>query len=79
MVTWNRRFLEMWKIPEDIGRTRDDWAAFTWLARQLADPDTFVRRVQALSAHPEEHSRDEIACVDGRVYAGVSIRIASAS
>jgi diguanylate cyclase (GGDEF)-like protein len=73
VVTWNRRFLEMWKVPEQIERTRDDRALCTWITGQLTDPDTFVSKIQALNAHPEEHSSDEIACADGRVFAGVSI------
>jgi diguanylate cyclase (GGDEF)-like protein/PAS domain S-box-containing protein len=73
MVTWNRRFLEMWGISEDIVRSRDDRALFNRITGQLADPDAFLKRVQALNAHSQEHSRDEIACADGRVFAGVSI------
>jgi diguanylate cyclase (GGDEF)-like protein len=73
MVTWNRRFLEMWKIPETIVRTRDERALSSWMTGQFADPDSYVKRIQALNAQPEEHSRDEIICSDGRVYAVVSI------
>ena len=73
VVTWNRRFLEMWRIPDEIVYTRDERALRSWITGQLANPDFFAERIQALIAHPDEASRDEITCADRRVFVAVSI------
>ncbi|HEV8119030.1 MAG TPA: PAS-domain containing protein, partial [Thermoanaerobaculia bacterium] len=35
IVTWNRRFMEMWRIPDDILQTGDDSSALAFVLDQL--------------------------------------------
>jgi PAS domain S-box-containing protein len=68
MISFNRRFLEMWDIPRDITVTRDDESALRSVVGAVADPARFLSRVRYLYDHPEEESRDEVILKDGRVF-----------
>jgi PAS domain S-box-containing protein len=67
IVSANRRFGELWNIPQEILNTRSNEAAMEVVKGQVADPDTFVERARYLSHHTDEDVRDEIALKDGRV------------
>ncbi|MGM0767283.1 MAG: sensor domain-containing diguanylate cyclase [Pseudomonadota bacterium] len=66
--TWNRRFLEIWDIPETVMEARDGEAALRTVIPLLEDPVGFVQRVQELyaSLHEEEHGV-RVNMKDGRV------------
>ncbi|MBO6851606.1 MAG: diguanylate cyclase [Marinobacter sp.] len=66
--TWNRRFLELWDIPEAVMKARDGEAALAAVTAQLEDPDTFVKRVKELYiALDEEEHGVRIRMRDGRI------------
>ncbi|HXF71231.1 MAG TPA: GAF domain-containing protein [Actinomycetota bacterium] len=67
MISFNRRFAELWGLPEEVLDSRDDEAALAWVRDQLADPDGFYARVRYLYDHPNEEGWDEIPLRDGRV------------
>src|SRR4029079_9891676 len=66
--SFNRRFAEMWQIPDDVLAARDDARAVEGGAGQLGDPDTFLAKVQELYATPGAHSHDVLQFNDGRVF-----------
>ena len=57
MLSFNRRFIEMWGVPQDIVDSRSDELALAWVLRTLQDPDAFLARVAYLYQHPDEESR----------------------
>jgi diguanylate cyclase (GGDEF)-like protein len=67
-VTFNRKFLEMWRIPVAITAGRDDEVALSLVLEQLIDPDAFLSKVQSLYHHPDAESFDELHFKDGRVF-----------
>jgi PAS domain S-box-containing protein len=67
IVSANRRFGELWNIPEEILNTRSNEAAMEVVKGQVADPDAFSERERYLSHRMDEDVRDEIALKDGRV------------
>jgi diguanylate cyclase (GGDEF)-like protein/PAS domain S-box-containing protein len=68
MKTWNRRFLELWDIPETVMEARDGEAALKAVIDQLADPDGFVKRIKELYTNlDEEEQGGRIEMKDGRV------------
>ncbi len=68
MISHNRRFIEMWSIPEHVIESRSDQQAIESVLEQLFDPDAFTQRVEYLYSHPTEESRDRIDLRDGRVF-----------
>jgi len=64
----NRRFVDMWSIPEEILESRDDGQALAYVVEQLCDPDGFLAKVRELYDAPESDSHDMLELRDGRVF-----------
>ena len=67
MISFNHHFEELWKIPEDIIKRKDDTAALQFAMTQLIDPQGFYERVNYCYAHPDEKANEEILFKDGRI------------
>jgi hypothetical protein len=72
VVSSNRRFAQMWQIPDDLLTTQDDQQLLAHVIGQLADPQQFLDKVLALYDQPEATSRDTLMFQDGRVFARFS-------
>jgi PAS domain S-box-containing protein len=68
ILSYNRRFAELWGFSEELVETADDGAALAEAMRKVVDPEGFIARVEYLYAHPEETGREEIELMDGRVF-----------
>ncbi len=67
-VLQNQRFLEMFEVPEEIGRGSGDTKMLRHALNQMKNPQQFRERVAYLYAHPDEVGRDEIELTDGGVF-----------
>ena len=57
ITLFNRRFVELWRIPKDIAESRDDDRALAHMVKQLRDPESFLRKVQrALRLSPKRRA-----------------------
>ena len=68
ILTFNHRFLDMWKIPADAARTRLDDVLLSAVSGNLKDPQGFRAALERLYEHPETEVQDEIEFRDGRVF-----------
>jgi PAS domain S-box-containing protein len=67
MVDFNQKFLDMWRIPEDVAAARDDDQVLAFILDQTQDPDAFLARVRELY-DSDEDGFDEVVFKDGRVF-----------
>ena len=63
----NRRFQELWRLPDDIVATREDGKLLRYVTDQLADPAAFQEEVQRLYSS-QDTSTDSVELADGRVF-----------
>jgi PAS domain S-box-containing protein len=68
MVNFNRKFIEMWRIPEFVAESRDDNRALAWVLDQVKDPERFIKKVKELYAQPDSKSYDWLEFKDGRIF-----------
>ena len=66
--SFNRNFVEMWRIPAEIAESRDDDMAIEFVLGQLEEPAAFVAKVRELYDTPDAESSDELRFKDGRVF-----------
>ena len=67
IVSFNQRFVDMWRLPPEVVEAGEDDRAVQFVLDQLADPSAFLARVRELYARPEEESTDVLLFRDGRV------------
>jgi two-component system cell cycle sensor histidine kinase/response regulator CckA len=73
-VLWfNQRFLQLWKVPDELAQVGNGDSLLSHVAEQTIDPVAFVRKVQQLNADPDGEDFGVVECKDGRVYERFSI------
>jgi PAS domain S-box-containing protein len=68
VLSFNQRFIEMWRIPPIAAASGRDADLLNAVLHQLVNPSGFMQRVAELYADPEASSSDEIQLLDGRVF-----------
>ena len=66
MLKASQRFAEIWRIPRSVLDQGDGRALLDYVQDQVSDPDTFLKKVQALDGS-EKVDMDTILLKDGRV------------
>ena len=72
VVISNRRFAEMWRLPQELLAAGDDQAMRRHVQDQLKDPQQFIELTERQSLQPEGESCDVLSFRDGRVYQRVA-------
>ena len=66
IVSFNQKFVEIWRIPDSIIASRDDSRALAFVLDQLEEPETFYAKVKELYSQPEAESYDILEFKDGK-------------
>ncbi|CAN5529637.1 hypothetical protein BH11BAC3_BH11BAC3_04480 [soil metagenome] len=68
IITFNSKFLELWKMPKEILDSRDDTQSISFVLNQFNDPDVFLKKVKAIYADTLKSSFDYLYFKDGRIF-----------
>ena len=66
--SFNRPFVEMWRIPAEVIAAKNDERALQFVLGQLVDSEVFLAKVHFLYDHPDQESFDVLDFKDGRVF-----------
>ncbi len=66
MISYNKRFEELWKIPADVLVSGRDDVAIAYVLDQLVAPEAFVAKIRELNAQDHAESFDVLEFKDGR-------------
>jgi len=66
IVSYNQRFVEMWRIPLEIMDEGRDHSALDYMLDHVVDPDLILNVVESLTDQPEAESFDVMDLRDGR-------------
>jgi diguanylate cyclase (GGDEF)-like protein/PAS domain S-box-containing protein len=73
IASYNRRFADLWRIPDSVLERGDDRSILDCMLEQIEEPDEFQRIVESLYANPDAESFDLIRFRDGRSFERYSI------
>jgi PAS domain S-box-containing protein len=65
---YNKKFQEMWKVPDSLMDEGNDGKVIDFIMEQLKDPEGFVCKIKKLYSKPEADSFDVLEFADGRVW-----------
>ena len=68
IISFNRRFVDIWDIPSDIAESKSDEQILKSVMNKLVSPEEFVGKLEQLHEDRNEISQDEIALKDGRTF-----------
>jgi len=66
VTSWNKKFLNIWGLPEELVSLRDIQKIRGFIAQQLKDAGQFLARIAAIEAS-QEKSFDLLELIDGRL------------
>jgi PAS domain S-box-containing protein len=67
VIKANRRFAELWRIPQSLMDVGDDRVLLDFVLKQLSDPDAFLKKVQLLYS-TDAVEMDTLVFKDGRIF-----------
>jgi len=67
-LMFNKRFVEMWKVPQEIMDTRNDNKIRHYIMKYLINPEKLEKKVKYYSARKEEKGRGQVQLKDGTVF-----------
>jgi sigma-B regulation protein RsbU (phosphoserine phosphatase) len=68
VLSYNRRFVDMWGFEDDLVARSDDDALLDSAMGKVADPRAFIGRVRSVYSGPRAPARDELRLADGRIF-----------
>jgi diguanylate cyclase (GGDEF)-like protein/PAS domain S-box-containing protein len=73
VVSFNRKFAQMWQVPDFLLDSGDNNQILGFGINQLKYPEIFLNRVKDLSDRPQAESYDIIEFKDGRIFERYSL------
>ena len=68
----NRRFAQLWAMPDDLLAPGQDEAVHAWMQRSVVDPDAYTQRLRAVQQATLMYATEQIELLSGQVLERVS-------
>ena len=68
ILSYNRRFVEMWGLSLELLQSGIDEQVIRFVMHQMSEPHLFFKRIKHLYEHRTEIDREEIILKDGKVF-----------
>ena len=68
VILANRKFYELWHIPEELRKGKNDEVLIRTVAEQLVEPERFLERIRKIYLDPTNDYFDTLFFKDGRVF-----------
>jgi len=76
-LTYNQRFLDLWKIPPDSAILQSEEQTLAHILSLMADPEDAKAELESLRDHHDRTTRQEVALKDGRIFEHYSTPVLS--
>jgi PAS domain S-box-containing protein len=73
ILSYNKRFIELWEIPLEILDKKDTNLALEDVQEKVTDPDEFIKKVRYIHDHTQKIIHSEIHLKDGRFFDQYSV------
>ncbi|MBN8476617.1 PAS domain-containing hybrid sensor histidine kinase/response regulator [Sulfuritalea sp.] len=70
---YNRRFAELWNLPQELETRRDDAAIREWMAQGMLDPAAYADRLAAITGEPLLETSDVLSLRSGSTLERVTL------
>jgi PAS domain S-box-containing protein len=70
---FNRRFADLWDLPDDTLLQRADDAVLDWMRRSVVDPAGYMRRLAFIDDAPLLRARDVVELQSGRMLERIAV------
>jgi len=67
LLSYNRRFTEMWDIPQSIIQAQDNEAALAFIMNRLEEPEILMEKIKFLYENPVPVSINELVFKNGKI------------
>jgi PAS domain S-box-containing protein len=67
-MNWNRKFMTMWRIPQEVMESGDERKMIELALAQLKEPERYTAKIEELYGHMEVESFDVLEFKDGRIF-----------
>jgi diguanylate cyclase (GGDEF)-like protein/PAS domain S-box-containing protein len=73
IISFNRKFLQMWGIPDEFMASQNKTRLLTFAIEQLQDPEAFLQRIRELPTQVDAELYDILELKDGRIFERYSL------
>ncbi len=67
ITAFNRRFAQIWGIPEALLTQRNDEAVYDWMRRSVVDPEAYQRRLASIQEATLVQANERLILLSGQV------------
>ncbi len=71
--SFNRKFADLWGVPDEVLTRRDDDAVLAWMRRSVVEPGNYMRRLASIDEATMLQSTDTLTLHSGKVIERVTL------